>query len=339
MTGKAAVEASQSALDLMKKQEEAARALGKERLNAGASAGSHSIGYRQVNKYMTSEAWSQALSALGSVDYNKIREGRMEGLFDLSIEQLENLQKDAPLFWAKLDDDVREYLETIIACGEKTQEMIDIRNETLTQISFDSLFDEFLDTLSDMDASSKEFAENFEAYMQKAIIRSLLVDNYQNRIKQWYEAFSSSMANNTYEQDYENLKDKWDNIVQDAIEERNRLMDTMGWTGSDDTNGVSGKLNAEMTEGTASELVGLWNMTAMDIRSLLNLSVDHFSACRDGWQKINEIVNILNSIDTNTGNTATNTGEMVNKLEQGIKDLKDELSAIKTNTKNYNGRG
>ena len=90
-----------------------------------------------------------------------------------------------------------------------------------------------------------------------------------------------------------------------------------------------------MTEGTASDLVGLWNMTAMDIRSLLNLSVDHFAACREGWQKINEIVGILNAIATNTGATV----ESLKELSSSISEVKGELTEIKKNTKSYNGRG
>ena len=128
--------------------------------------------------------------------------------------------------------------------------------------------------------------------------------------------------------------------INASLDRYRELLERLGLMNEDiDVEGVTGKLNAAMTEGTASDLVGLWNMTAMDIRSLLNLSVDHFAACRDGWQKVNEIVGILNAIATNTGNTATNTNSLVSKLEQGIKDLKDELTEIRKNTKNYNGRG
>ena len=50
--------------------------------------------------------------------------------------------------WAKLDGDVREYLEQIIACNEETEEMRDLLNESLTQVSFDDVFSSFLDALS-----------------------------------------------------------------------------------------------------------------------------------------------------------------------------------------------
>ena len=43
---------------------------------------------------------------------------------------------------------------------------------------------------------------------------------------------------------------------------------------------LPGELQAAVTEGTASQLVGLWNMSALDINSLLNLSHEHFIECR-----------------------------------------------------------
>lgn len=87
MTGENAKNAYKYALELIDIQTKATRELGKERLNAGASAGSHSIGVR-IKNGMSDSGWKQALDALGTSTYNYIKEGRMTGLFDLSVEQL-----------------------------------------------------------------------------------------------------------------------------------------------------------------------------------------------------------------------------------------------------------
>ena len=104
-------------------------------------------------------------------------------------------------------------------------------------------------------------------------------------------------------------------------------------------NGVTGELKAEMTEGTASELVGLWNMTALDIRSLLTLSNEHFIECRAHLANIANIYAQIIEINSNTKATATNTGTLIDKLTEGIKSLENKLEDIKKNTKGYNGRG
>ena len=265
LTGKAAVEASQSALGLIEKQANAARTLGKERLNAGASAGSHSIGVR-IKDGMSREGWNEAEKAIGTSAYNQIRDGRMTGLFDLSVEQLEKLQMEAPTFWAKLDGDVSGYLEQIIACNDKTEEMHDLLNQSLTQTSFDDVYSSFLDALSDMGTSSEEFADNFEKYMQKAILNSMLVDKYKSRINAWYEAFAKANDDDAgiTTTEYENLQRDWNAIVSDAMAERNALMEQFDWASESSSSQSSSQTGfAAMSQDTGEELNG--RFTALQI--------------------------------------------------------------------------
>ena len=266
LTGKAAVEASQKAIELIEKQADAARTLGKERLNAGASAGSHSIGVR-MRKGMNNEGWAEWNNFANSIGMNPDDIGnRMTGLFDLTAEQLATLQRDAPTFWAKLDGDVREYLEQIIACNEETEEMRDLLNESLTQVSFDDVFSSFLDALSDMDSSSEEFANNFEKYMQKAILNSMLIDNYKSRINEWYKAFAkANESGGIDEKEYADLQESWNGIVSDALEERNALMQQFGWSSGEESSSQSStqKGFAAMSQDTGDELNG--RFTALQI--------------------------------------------------------------------------
>ena len=104
-------------------------------------------------------------------------------------------------------------------------------------------------------------------------------------------------------------------------------------------NGVTGELQAAVTEGTASQLVGLWNMSALDIRSLLNLSHEHFIECRTQLANIANIYVQIIGINNNTKATADNTETLVEELKTGIKSLETKLDEIRKNTKNYNGRG
>ncbi|WP_294591642.1 phage tail tape measure protein [uncultured Bacteroides sp.] len=131
--------------------------------------------------------------------------------------------------------------------------------------------------------------------------------------------------------------------VSNSLDSLKKVLERLGLVNdevSDELeNGVTGKLNAAMTEGTASELVGLWNMTAMDLRSLLNLSSDHFVGCRNNWNNVYNILEQTKLIATNTEETSKNTKDILEKLDAGLKSVKDELSEIKKNTKTYNSRG
>lgn len=101
--------------------------------------------------------------------------------------------------------------------------------------------------------------------------------------------------------------------------------------------GVTGELKAEMTEGTGSQLVGLWNMTAMDIRWIREWIAAQSGlggASADSSKNINKILDEISAIKTNTGRTADNTEGLVDSINK----LRTELEAIKNNTRSKGSR-
>ena len=97
--------------------------------------------------------------------------------------------------------------------------------------------------------------------------------------------------------------------------------------------GVTGELQAAMTEGTASQLVGLWNMTAMDIRAMKEMMQGY--SFPNVEKELNIILNELNAINRNTLRSADNTDGIKNQFD----DMNDKLEEIKKNTKSNNSRG
>lgn len=61
--------------------------------------------------------------------------------------------------------------------------------QKLTSASFDSIENEFVNALLDMDSDAQAFADNFEKYMQQAIVNSLVSDKYKPLLEKWYKAF------------------------------------------------------------------------------------------------------------------------------------------------------
>lgn len=274
MTGENAINSYEYALSLIQKSTEAARELGKERLNAGASMGSSSYGVRQ-RKRMNESDWDAARAALGDAYSSSIRDGRMTGLFDLSAEQLEKLQREAPLFWAKLDDDAKEYLQTIIDSTDAVEEMKNTLNESITGITFDSLSDNFLDTLQSMDSSAQTFSNNFSEYMRKALIQNMFNTQFKEQLNQWYQAWSDAMKPSSEEgvkisiNEQKILDDLKGSIISgamDATKSINEQFKTDGDVNTSLTGAVKG-----ITEETASLLGGQTN--AIRINQIESISI------------------------------------------------------------------
>lgn len=273
--------------ELLQQQEEYAREMGKAYLNAGASKGFLGIGSKashgtKQREGISSTAWEQARRVLGS-DFSKVADGRMTGLFDLSYEKLVELRDEATGFWSELHEDTRKYLEQIIESEEAWQEVQETRKEAMTGISFESVRSSFLDMLMDMDSSTADFADNFEKYMQRAMLNSMLSESYNERLREWYDSFAEAMEEKTEwrtgqgrrgrnrykvtteaagvlsQTEYDALKDSWNSIVSDALAERDAMKEIFGWQG-DPASSQSGRSGAftTMTQEQGTLLEGLF---------------------------------------------------------------------------------
>lgn len=311
--GAEAQKVGEEALALQRTAIDSYRILGKERLNSGASTGSHSIGVRQ-RKWMSSQDWAAAGAALGEDFYRYgIGEGRMTGLFDLSVEQLEKLKSEAPTFWAKLDDDVRNYLDKIIEGSEKLGDIQAQIKEQLTQMSFDNVRDAFYDTLLDMESGAEDFSEDFSEYLQKAILKTSLSKVYDKRLQEWYDKFANYNKEGGIDTgEYKDLQQEWNDIVKDALEERDSLKDIFGWTSSSSSSqsGRAGTVTS-MTEETAGRLEGIGNATLDHVISIDNNLTRHLEGMATSLGKIAGNSEYLRHLETINENIA--------ELRRGVK--------------------
>lgn len=310
--GAEAQKVGEEALALQRTAIDSYRILGKERLNSGASTGSHSIGVRQ-RKWMSSQDWAAAGAALGEDFYRYgIGEGRMTGLFDLSVEQLEKLKSEAPTFWAKLDDDVRNYLDKIIDGSKKLGDIQAQIKEQLTQMSFDSMRDAFYDTLLDMESGAEDFSEDFSEYLQKAILKTSLSKVYDKRLQEWYDKFANYNKEGGIDTgEYKDLQQEWNDIVKDALDERDSLKDIFGWTSSSSSQSGRAGTVTSMTEETAGRLEGIGNATLDHVISIDNNLTRHLEGMATSLGKIAGNSEYLRHLETINENIA--------ELRRGVK--------------------
>lgn len=318
LTGDNANAAYQKALDAIKEQSENARVLGKQYLDSGASRKSHSKGYDEVDD-MSWEGWNQAANALGMTidDFKNKMGGRMTGLFDLTDEQLIKLQEDAGIFWSQLDSDTRNYADQIANGVAKVAEVMEQRISDTTLIDVDTLRSDFQDLLTDMDADSADFADNFEEYMRNAILNSMLKEDYMDRLKSWREKFYNAMDDGVTEDEYNALKAEGQQIAEEMKAKRDAMADMYDWTKEDDEREASEKGIATASQDSVDELNGRFGVIQEHTYSM-NEGVKHLQSNSD---KIVDKLSFLSNMDKNLG-------EMMKFNDVVI----THLSAIRDNT-------
>lgn len=257
--GTEALKAGQEALDIIKKSQDAQRNLARTLAQSGASAGSHSIAYRQ----------NAALGGYASELYRYVRQNGnyndiTNALLGASAEQLQKVKEQMPELWAGLDSDFREHLNNIISGAEQAKEVLEQMKEAVAGISFDEFRSGYIDLLSDLDSTNEDFADNFEKYLQKSIFESLLANKYKERIQALYDTWVEYGKDGLTPDEVQKLRDMQEQLSESLLAERDKMMSDFGFTtnGSESKSSTSKGFSA-MSQDTGEELNG--RFTALQI--------------------------------------------------------------------------
>lgn len=222
--------------------------------------GKHSSN-KKINDAMSSEDWDKVSKEAG------ISVRSASDFWNLTSEQMANVAAYAATQYDKIkqygDDGYKnasQYMDTYIEFYQELEQLENSYREKLTSISFDSVESDFKSMLENMDSDSTDFADSFQKKMASAIINSLMVDKYKQRLQDWYKAFSSTFENKnlTKEELYkaqDKLKQEYMAISKDALDERDSLKDALGWKDNFSQSASSGSFES-MSQDTGEELNG-----------------------------------------------------------------------------------
>lgn len=280
------------AKSLYDKQADAARQMGKDYLNSGASKGFLGIGSKashgvKQRENMSSEAWGQLdqwakENNITQQILNSIKSGRMTGLFDLTIEQIMTLKEQAPLFFAKLDSDTQDYLNDLVGVKDAQDELLKTLNEGITGVDFDSVGDDFLDMLTDMDSDAKtmlqNLSNNFSDMMRKSLIKQMYKAQYKDQLQKWYNMWADAMKDGSdggttiTDKEQEALDSLKNSIIQGATDAAQKINEQFK-TADDvlDKSSMEGAV-ASLSEETGSKIAGAMNATNINLADLTEVA-------------------------------------------------------------------
>ena len=280
------------AKSLYDKQADAARQMGKDYLNSGASHGFLGIGSKashgvKQRENMSSEAWGQLdewakENNITQQILNSIKSGRMTGLFDLTIEQIMTLKEQAPLFFAKLDSDTQDYLNDLVGVKDAQDELLKTLNEGITGVDFDSVGDDFQDMLTDMDSDAKTMLQNlsnsFSEMMRKSLIQQMYKAQYKDQLQKWYNMWADAMKDGSdggttiTDKEQEALDSLKNSIIHGATDAAQKINEQFK-TADDvlDKSSLEGAV-ASLSEETGSKIAGAMNATNINLADLTEVA-------------------------------------------------------------------
>ena len=301
--------------------------------------------YGSINKSLIE--W---LKTNPDASYNINSVNSYEDIFKLTPEQMAYIRDYNREIWDEITDigkyDKSEYWEKYADLAGQIENLTEQINENLTQVSFDSLRDSFMNTLLDMNADAQDFADDFGEYMMKSLLNYQLGDIFDEDLKKWYDDWAQMMngqKGNLTDTQMHELKDRWEDMVDEAISMRDSIADITGYTGgSEEQQSASSKGFETMSQDTADELNGRFTAlyesnlrieTAEQQQTVaiteLKGNISALTAQAVGIYNIaDEIRTILANSYLELQQIRENTGEIV----KPIKQMQADIAEVKRNT-------
>lgn len=318
--------------------------LAKAQANAGYHSSHHSWAY-----YM---GWSES-------DIQWIRENVMaeftgtDSLWQMSPEQMDLLRQNVDL-WQKMADSgkggygnaVVDALDEYADLAGNLEELKEGLFEQLTGISFDSMYDSFIDTLMDMDASAEDFADNLSEYFMRAMLSDKIGNMYSQKLEDWWNRFGESMKDgNLSESERNSLQNEYMGYVNEALKLRDELAAATGYdkAGSSSQQSASSRgFGTEMTHEDAGELSGRFtavyesNLRIETAEQQQTVAITELRGSIGSLtSQVTGLYNIADETRTILANSylelqqiRENTGEIV----KPIKQMQADIAEVKRNT-------
>lgn len=241
------------------------------------------IAKQQMSYHGSHHSWSSYWSGFNDEQLAKIRQN-VKSDFNGDITTLTPEEMKKLLSYQDLVDKIRgtgkhhkgrsaygesvlDKLEDYADLAGNLDELTEQWRESITQISFDSMKDNFISNLMDMSKSAQDFSDDFAEMMQKALLSYSMEDLMNGKLKKLYEDWADAIdaANGDSSKiDIDAFNKRYDDIVQEGLKRRDDWAKVTGYTGSSSSSqtATSGGW-ASMGQDTADELNG--RFTALQI--------------------------------------------------------------------------
>lgn len=335
--GTEATEASKEAQEMLKAEIEQTKVIAQKRLNAGASAGSHSIKYRMWKgsyKY-NGQNWRDVAGEISSkygVQFNG-----MEDMLNMNADTLSKIKKDYTGLWANMDSDFRDYLEKLIQYGEKADDIIEALTEKLTGNKFSDLVSSWGDAMSTMANGYEDLVDGFEGKLKDTILNSMIENTYGDKIKALLKKTQGYAENDDKIKDsngnviseytgaeYADVKNSTDELSKQIEATRDYLKKTYGW--SDNSSSSSRNSIKSITEETGDLIASYLNAIRLDCSVMRAEQAKYYP-------EMSEIAKSqLYQLNTIARNTLRNA-DAAERIDATVSELNDNFNRVLNGTK------
>lgn len=264
-------------------------------------------------------------------------------------QQEENLKQQQVLLQQQIEEErkkkktdngkIDEWKNQIDTLNDEIAEMKERRIESIMGKDVQAALDDFAQAYVDAWASGEDRAKAMKDVV-KDMIKGAVVEMIKMRmspeVNKLMEYLASAVTDGITAQEQAVIDGMTNDIYRAGEAAASGYEQFLTGEKEEPTDGVSGQLQAALTEGTASQVLGAVNMMNIRTAEILQVNMEHRDVSRAGFV---DVCGVLRESFEVQKRIEVNTAAAVSGLKEGFDRLDGRLVNIESNTKGYNGRG
>lgn len=191
-------------------------------------------------------------------------------IYKLTPEQMNEIRTNLADVWTSMLEqgkyDKSEYWTAYADLAGKTDEITNTLREKLTGITFDSMHDDFVDKLMDMENKASDFTKDVNKQFAKGLLNFAIGTKLDSRLKQWWQNWADTMeqqSGNLTESQINNMRTEYEAFVSEGMQIRDRVFKVTGYDKDSYSQDSSKSVLEGVTQDQVEELNG--RMTSVQI--------------------------------------------------------------------------
>lgn len=326
--GAAAVNSFQEAMEAQK------RIISQQMEILRAQMGYHGAHHSNAYKFnLDEESYGRISMLLGrNID-------NLDDLYALSPEEMDAIRRRLTDVWQSITTqgsyDKSKYWEQYADLAGSVAQLTEQINENLTQTSFQSLRNDFVNTLMDMDADAADFSHDFAERMQRSLVNMAVGNTIDRELEEWYSRWAERLQKGTLTAgELAHYKSEYDALVEKGLAQRDTIAQLTGYDlEAREAEGTRGAFKS-MSQTTGEELGG--RLTAIQLQTsglteMVKLQAEDIrrmaNTCGDSFNLMNEMNEVVWQCSTYLETIARNSGYMpsMDKKLDRIRDAVERL--------------
>ena len=225
-------------------------------------------------------------------------------------------------------DDIAEYEENLEEINKEIAAIRDQQIEAIMGKDVQDALNDFAEAYVQAWQTGEDKAKSMKNVVRD-LFRSVIIGQLKEGLQPQVKALMDDLTDKIYAG--ESIADNTlDEYVNGLLKDSEGIMQLYGRllnygqesSATSSSSGVTGELQEAMTEGTASQLVGLWNMTSSDLREIKTYLLNQADTICIGWDNVQ-------AISEDTAQISYNTLEMsrtLRSIDKRIYDIETKLT-------------